>query len=211
MAGRRAAIAGSMPTMSSPDVARYWDEQAATFDDEPDHGLADPAVREAWARLLLPLVPPAASVADLGSGTGSLAVLLGQAGHRVSGIDIAPRMVAAARAKAAATGVAAAFAVGDAASPPWPPGTFDVVVARHVLWALPEPDEALRRWTALLRPAGRLLLVEGRWSTGAGLSADQVAELVLRHREAVTVTSLDDPALWGGPVDDERHLVASDR
>jgi hypothetical protein len=31
-----------------------WDDQAVTFDDEPDHGLRDPAVRQAWADLLRP-------------------------------------------------------------------------------------------------------------------------------------------------------------
>ena len=36
----------------SEDPRTYWDGQAATFDDEPDHGLADPATREAWRQLL---------------------------------------------------------------------------------------------------------------------------------------------------------------
>ncbi len=197
--------------MTSVDAARYWDGQAERFDNEPDHGLADPAVRQAWAGLLLPLMPMSASVADLGSGTGTLAVLLGRSGHRVSGVDIAPRMVAAARAKAESAGVTADFVVGDAASPPWAPGTFDVVVARHVLWAMPDPDRALGRWTALLRPGGLLLLIEGRWWTGGGLRADDVTELVLRHRAEATVTPLDDPTLWGGPITDERYLVASAR
>jgi hypothetical protein len=35
------------------DAARFWNEQAADFDDEPDHGLHDPVVRAAWAQLLL--------------------------------------------------------------------------------------------------------------------------------------------------------------
>jgi 2-polyprenyl-3-methyl-5-hydroxy-6-metoxy-1,4-benzoquinol methylase len=66
------------------ELRRYWDGQAASFDDDPDHGLRDPAVRQAWADLLLPLLPPApAHVVDLGCGTGSLAVLLAQHGNRV--------------------------------------------------------------------------------------------------------------------------------
>lgn len=66
------------------DTRDYRDAQSATFDAQPDHGLLDPAVRAAWAQLLLPLMPPApASVVDLGCGTGSLAVLLAQAGYQV--------------------------------------------------------------------------------------------------------------------------------
>jgi len=195
--------------MTGMTTAEYWDAQAATFDEEPDHGLTDPAVRQAWAELLLPRLPAAASVADLGCGTGTLAVLLAEAGHRVSGVDVAPRMIAAAVGKAADRRVAARFVVGDAAAPPWTPASFDVVLGRHVLWALPDPGEALRQWVQLLRPGGLLLLVEGSWSTGAGLTAAETRALVLRHRGQATVEPLDDRALWGGPITDERYLVVS--
>ena len=40
------------------DTRDYWDAQSATFDAQPYHGLLDPAVRAAWAQLLLPLMPP---------------------------------------------------------------------------------------------------------------------------------------------------------
>jgi SAM-dependent methyltransferase len=85
------------------------------------------------------------------------------------------------------------------------------VLVRHVLWAMPDPDAALARWVGLLVPGGRLVLVEGRWWTGGGLAAAEVEALVRRHRDEATVTPLDDPDLWGGPITDERYLVVSDR
>lgn len=199
-------------TAEPDDVARLWDAEAATFDDEPDHGLRDPAARAAWARLLGALLPPApARVADLGCGTGTLSLLLAQGGHRADGVDLSPRMVEAAVRKAADAGVEAAtsFRVGDASVPPLDAGGYDVVLCRHVLWALPDPDAALSRWARLLAPGGRLLLVEGFWHTGAGLHASDVEALVLRHRAEAVVTPLDDPALWGGPTGDERFVVLS--
>ncbi|WP_380176451.1 class I SAM-dependent methyltransferase [Kineococcus sp. DHX-1] len=195
----------------SEDARRCWDEQAATFDEAADHGLRDPAVRRAWSDLLLPLLPPAAVVADLGCGTGTLSVLVAEAGHDVHGVDLSPRMVDSARAKAAAAGVPAHFRVGDAADPAFEPGSVDVVLARHVLWAFEEPADVLGTWTHLLRPGGRLLLVEGHWSTGAGLTAAHLTDLVLRHRGEAEVTRLTAPAYWGGPVDDERYLLVSRR
>ncbi|AHH96246.1 class I SAM-dependent methyltransferase [Kutzneria viridogrisea] len=39
-------------------------------------------------------------------------------------------------------------------------GGYDVVLSRHVLTAQPDPLLALRRWIRLLRPGGRLVLVE---------------------------------------------------
>jgi SAM-dependent methyltransferase len=192
-------------------TSAYWDSQAATFDDEADHGLRDPQVRDAWRRLLLPHLPAApASVADIGCGTGSLSVLLAGEGYAVTGVDFAPAMIEEARAKAAAAGVSARFALSDAAAPDLPPGRFDVVLARHVLWALPDTGAALAAWLRLLLPGGTLVLVEGRWSTGAGFTAAEAARAVLAHRADATITALDDdPALWGGPVSDERYLLVS--
>jgi len=191
------------------ETRRYWDEQAAAFDDEADHGLRDPAVRQAWADLLLPLLPAAARVADLGCGTGSLSVLLAAAGHDVHGVDLSPRMVDAARAKAAAAGVPARFSVADAASPPMEESSVDVVLARHVLWAFEDPGEVLGTWTRLLVPDGRLLLVEGRWSTVAGMSAADCKTLVRRHRREAQVRTLREPSYWGKDITDERYLLVS--
>ncbi len=189
--------------------AAYWDAQADTFDEAADHGLLDPRVRAAWRDLLEPLLPPAARVADLGCGTGSLSVLLAELGHDVVGLDIAGRMVEAARSKATAAGVPAAFVVGDAASPGLAQGAFDVVLCRHVLWALEQPAEALSRWVRLLAPGGVLVLVEGHWWNGGGLRPERARALVLQHRDRAEVTSLDDPSLWGGAVSDERFLLVS--
>jgi len=198
--------------MDTGRASEYWDDHAAQFDAAPDHGLSDPAVRDAWAALLLPLLPPTpARVADLGCGTGTLTLLMAQAGHLVSGLDFAPRMVARAREKLAAAGVAAVVVVGDASSPPWQPGSFDVVVTRHVLWAMADPEAALTTWIDLLAPGGRLVLIEGRWSSGVGLAATDTAALVLRRRREAEVTVLDDPALWGTLIDDERYVITSRR
>lgn len=190
----------------------YWDSQAATFDDEADHGLRDPRVREVWRGLLLAHLPAApAAVADIGCGTGSLSVLLAAEGYAVTGLDFAPAMIRAARAKARAADVTARFVLSDAAAPALPPASFDVVLVRHVLWAMPDTDQALAAWLRLLLPGGTLALIEGRWSTGAGLTTAEAGRAVLRHRADATVTGLDDPALWGGPVTDERYLLVSRR
>ena len=197
-----------MPRHLSLDrVSELWDSEAATFDDEPDHGLRDPATRAAWLELLTAhLPPPPARIADLGCGTGTLSVLLADAGYAVDGVDFSPEMVTRARRKAAGReGVT--FAVADASAPPLERATYDAVLCRHVLWALPDQAGVLERWIALLTDAGRLLMVEGHWHTGAGLTAAQTEELVRVAGRAPTTYRLDDDVYWGGPITDERYLV----
>ncbi|GEC06679.1 SAM-dependent methyltransferase [Streptomyces spinoverrucosus] len=188
-----------------------WDALAAAFDDEPDHGLRDPEVRDAWARRLRSWLPDTAcDVLDLGCGTGSLSLLATEQGHRVTGVDLSPVMVERARAKLAGRDVV--FLVGDAAAPPVGERQFDVVLVRHVLWALPDPGRALRHWRGLLRPGGRLVLVEGVWGTVApvGIAADRLRELLAPVAGSVWVERLSqDTALWGKVVDDERYAVVA--
>ncbi len=185
-----------------------WDLEAGTFDDEPHHSLLDPAMRAAWWELLTRLLPgPPAAVADLGCGTGSLSVLLAEHGYDVTGVDLSPRMVALALAKAAAHEVPVRFAVGNAAEPELGGRRFEVVLARHVVWALPDPAAALGRWTRMLEPGGRLVLIEGMWSTGAGIGADDLVALVGAGGARIDVEALTDPALWGHPLSDERYAL----
>jgi SAM-dependent methyltransferase len=195
----------------SGHTAEAWDAEAPTFDEAPDHGLRDPAVRAAWRSLLLEHLPPApARVADLGCGTGTLSVLLAEEGYRVDGLDLSPAMVALAEEKAAAhPDLPVTFRVGDASEPDLVQGSYEVVLSRHVLWALPDPAAGLERWVRLLAPGGRLLLVEGSWSTGAGLTAEQTRSLVEDTGRACAVLPLPDEQYWGRPIEDERYLVHS--
>ncbi|WP_329130366.1 methyltransferase domain-containing protein [Streptomyces sp. NBC_01476] len=191
------------------DGRQFWDDAAERFDEEPDHGLRDPRVREAWDIRLRGWLPAApCDLLDLGCGTGSLALLAAGQGHRVTAVDSSPRMVERARRKLADT--SAQVLPGDAASPPVPDGCADVVLVRHVLWALPDPAAALRKWVRLLRPGGRLVLIEGRWGTvePVGLDADTLAALAAPLGGSVRIEQLGhDPALWGRPVQDERYAA----
>ena len=186
-----------------------WDAEAEAYDEPADHGLTNRLVRDAWRALLLGVLPKApARIADLGCGTGTLSLLLAEAGYRVDGVDFSPAMVARARTKLAGVpGVT--VAEGDAFEPQLPVSSYDAVLCRHVLWAMPDPAMALDRWIDLLVPDGRLVLVEGFWSNGAGLTAAHTVDLVTSAGLTPELTMLDDPALWGGPTGDERYLVSA--
>ncbi|MEZ4680940.1 MAG: class I SAM-dependent methyltransferase [Caldilineaceae bacterium] len=172
-----------------------WDAEAATFDNEPDHGLRDPAIRNAWLTLLrgwLPSKP--AAILDIGCGTGTLSTLVAEQGHTVTGIDLSPAMIAQAQAKAAAAGQAIAFSVMDAANPQLAPGNFDLILCRHLLWALPKPRQVLARLGGALTAGGppavdRRLLAHGRRSTYAGRCGRAAGRSAQRVRSCRSATS----------------------
>ncbi|MEU6732711.1 class I SAM-dependent methyltransferase [Streptomyces physcomitrii] len=216
------------PAERAASIAAYWDAAAPSFDEEPDHGLRAGRTRAAWARLLRSWIPSAPlDVLDIGCGTGSLSLLLAEAGHRVTGVDLAPRMIEEARAKFTTAGLTARLLVGDAMAPPTGDQRFDAVLCRHLLWTLPDPEAALRAWVARLRPGGRLVLVEGRWRQSAraaapyadgaaslpwhgGIGAEELSRTVRPLTAGLRVDSLgEDPDLWGGEVDDERYVLVA--
>ena len=205
--------------MSTDEIRRYWDDFAAEYDSYPDHGLLDSDIRSAWKDLLRTWLPTTPSlVADLACGTGTMSVLMAEMGHQVRGIDLSPEMVRLARAKAAPFGSAIEIAAADASEPPFEAGSFDVVFARHILWTLPDPTEALRRWAALLRPGGRMVLVEGRWGLEAaegkpelpwraGVPSDELSAVVRELVGESVVVQLTDTVFWGKAIEHERFLL----
>lgn len=147
-------------------IARFWDAVAPDYESRPGHGIANDREREAWfglCRRLLP--PPPAAVLDVGTGTGVIALLAADLGHRVTGTDLAERMLEVARASSHSHPGPPRFMTGDAVAPRFPPATFDAITNRHLLWTLPEPDAAFRNWFTLLRPGGRLAIIDGCWHT----------------------------------------------
>src|SRR5205807_2091298 len=51
---------------------------------------------------------------------------------------------------------------------PFGPARFDLVISRHLLWTLPHPEAAIDEWIRVLRPGGRLVVVDGQFDAGAG-------------------------------------------
>lgn len=221
-ASTAASTAGSGPGSSREQIRRYWDDFAAEYDSCPDHGLLDSDTRSAWKDLLRTWLPTTPSlVADLACGTGTMSVLMAELGHRVRGVDLSAQMVQLARAKSAPFGSAIEVQQGDAGDPPFEPGSVDVVFARHILWTLPDPTAALRRWAGLLRPGGRMVLVEGRWGLesaadkpalpwSAGVPSDELAAVVRELVGEPVVVQLDDAVFWGKEIEHERYLLRAE-
>jgi SAM-dependent methyltransferase len=142
-------------------VRDFWDADAATYDRDAGHHPVSPLERAAWRGTLERLLPAGpANVLDVGAGTGFLSLIASELGHRVTAVDLSSGMLGQLRAKADQAHLKVEIVEADAASVP--PGPFDAVISRHLLWTLLEPMAALRAWHEVA-PQGRLVLVESLW------------------------------------------------
>lgn len=143
------------------EIAAYWDRRAATFDESPSHVIRQGRERDTWRAMLARHMPGEnAHVLELGCGTGIVTELLLECGYRVSAVDLAEEMLKRARDR---IGLRADIRFADAEDPYPMTGPFDAILSRHVVWTLPDPATAFRRWFRLLRPGGRVVNVDCRW------------------------------------------------
>jgi SAM-dependent methyltransferase len=140
----------------------FWDLDAEVYDRSPTHAGTEPVEAAAWRAALVRHLPSApARILDVGAGTGAITLMAAELGHRVTALDLSPGMLARLRTKAGERGLEVDVVEGPAVEPP--PGPFDAVVERHVLWTMPDPPAALAAWR---RVAPRLVSYESIHSMG---------------------------------------------
>jgi ubiquinone/menaquinone biosynthesis C-methylase UbiE len=100
---------------------------------------------------------------------------------RLTGIDLSEQMLDIARDRARELGCTAELRQGDAHALPFDDASFDTVVCTFGLCAIPDIDAALDEMTRVLRPGGKLILVDHV------VSSSRVARGVQRALEVVTI------------------------
>lgn len=145
------------------EIKAYWSARAATFDEQPGHEIFSEEERLAWRRLFTRHLGAGEGrkALDLASGTGVVSHILDGIGFDVTGMDWAEPMLALARAKAKRNARPIRFVMGDAENTMEPDASYDVITNRHLVWTLVDPKAAFVEWHRVLKPGGKVLVVDG--------------------------------------------------
>src|SRR4051812_20783596 len=139
------------PHESPPSLAELWSSRSSAwlrFARTPGRDAAFELVNLPVFLELLP--PPGRAALDVGCGEGRIGRLLTERGYRVTGIDVAPGSVEAAREHHEAI-------VADAAELPFADGAFDLVYAFMTLMDFDDLDGAVAEDARVLEPGGRFV------------------------------------------------------
>ena len=147
----------AVPEAAAGDYDAYTDQYTAAVGERERGGVdGDPyGLLPGLLELLGDIT--GARVLDAGCGDGYLARVLAARGAQVTGADISPRLIAAARAKD--PGSAIDYRVADLSQPwPEPAGSFDAVASYLVLNDVRDYRGFIATLASALRPGGRLAL-----------------------------------------------------
>ncbi len=184
--------------------AEDWDRERSLFSREAD---VEAAVAAALGD------KPLGTLLDVGTGTGRMIELLGPQATRALGVDRSPEMLRLARGRIEAAGLASAeVRSGDMYALPAGDASVDTVVMHQVLHFADDPAAVISEAVRVLRPHGRLLVVDlaahdretlrterkhvrlgfaaeqvAAWMAAAGLEATVAAHLPASNALAVTV------------------------
>lgn len=161
----------SVPTPSAPapqdnfslkeEIRAYWSARAESFDLSFGHAIKSDRELQAFQRLIRAAFgSEPLEVLDLACGTGEITRALLSLDHRVTALDFSEAMIARARAK---HGKAARILLGDAERLLDDDASYDALITRHLVWTLTDPEGAFAEWFRVLRPGGRLLVIDGDW------------------------------------------------
>jgi ubiquinone/menaquinone biosynthesis methyltransferase len=180
--------------LSTPDrKARYVARLFATIADRYDliTRLLSYGRDQHWKRRLIATaaIEPGERVLDLACGTGDLAFAAAARGAKVVGLDLTPRMVHLAHARAHSGHAGnvgnpgnvgnVGFTVGDMMSLPVPDASFDVITTGYGLRNVPVLDDAIREIHRALVPGGRVLSLDFNRPSSAPLRTSYLAYLTV--------------------------------
>lgn len=174
-------------------LEQYWSNRAEGYSMVNQEELAGEQ-RIKWLHYLKTRFPDRSpediSVLDIGTGPGFFAIILAEAGYRVTAVDYTEEMLKQARKNAGILADSIIWMTMDAQHLTFEDNQFDVIVTRNLTWNLDEPDRAYSEWHRVLKSGGTLLNFDANWY--AYLFDEEKRCLYEKDRENVAKLNLED-------------------
>ena len=148
----------------------YWTGRASGYSQVNQTELAT-GQRKNWLRVIREQIgkrfpgkaPEEIHILEVGCGPGFFAIILAEAGYRVTAIDYTPAMLTEARKNAGSLSETITFLEMNGEALTFDDQSFHVVVSRNLTWNLPHPEKAYGEWCRVLKPGGLLLNFDADW------------------------------------------------
>jgi demethylmenaquinone methyltransferase/2-methoxy-6-polyprenyl-1,4-benzoquinol methylase len=153
-------------TLAEPEVEAMFDRIAGVYDRL--NSVMTAGLHHKWRSRAVDLaaVGPGSRALDVATGTGDLAIALADRGAEVVGTDFSEQMLAIARRKAPAI----RFEQGNALSLPYGEGWFDAATVGFGVRNFSDLDQGLRELVRVVKPGGRVVILEMTTPTKPPLS-----------------------------------------
>lgn len=149
------AVTKTVPSEATERQRRVWDKRAHSYDRAM--GLMERLfLGDGRARVC---AQAEGDVLEIAVGTGRNLPFYPE-DVRLTGIELSPEMLVLARRRASELGIQADLRLGDAQALPFPDASFDTVVCTISLCSIPDDRRAVAEMKCVLRPGGRLLLLD---------------------------------------------------
>lgn len=140
---------------------------------------------------------PDEEILDVATGSGNAAIPAAQSGARVTGLDIAPSLLEAARRRAHGAGVRVEWIEGDAEALPFPDAAFDKVLSVLGVQFAPRHRQTAQELARVVRPGGAIVLCNWTPAGFIGQFFKTMSPYMPKPPEGASP-----PPLWG----DEDHM-----
>ncbi len=150
-------------------ITQHWNDRTSSYHANMKADFMSPKLYRQWRELIRHVLGERNDlvVLDGGCGTGVISHIIANHGqHDICAVDISEEMLNTAKGNLSAWADRIEFCCNDMSTLPYADNSFDCIISRYVLWTVVRPELVLREWQRVLKPGGKIAIIDGNWYRG---------------------------------------------